>query len=80
MVNGLRKTAWVTIFRYIYIYTYIYIYIVTISVYIYIDTATYINQKTELMESGNFGLFAANVKWKWQTSICFLQKEMDNGI
>jgi hypothetical protein len=29
-------------------------------------------QKTELTENGNFRLFAANGKWKRQTSVCLL--------
>jgi hypothetical protein len=31
------------------------------------------------MENGNFCLFAEKGKWKWQTSVCFLQTEMGNG-
>jgi hypothetical protein len=33
----------------------------------------------KLSENGNFHLFAANGKWKWQTSICMVQIEMGNG-
>jgi hypothetical protein len=32
-------------------------------------------QKTELTETDNFRLFAANGKRKWQTFVCFLQTE-----
>ncbi len=32
--------------------------------------------ETELMEKGNFCLFAANGKQKWPTSICLLQTEV----
>jgi hypothetical protein len=35
--------------------------------------------KKELTENGNFRLFAANRKWKRQTSVCFLQMETENG-
>jgi hypothetical protein len=35
-------------------------------------------QKTELTEKGNFCFFAANRKWKRQTSVCFLQMEKEN--
>jgi hypothetical protein len=31
------------------------------------------------MENGNLGLFDANEKRKWQTSVCLLLKEMENG-
>jgi hypothetical protein len=31
------------------------------------------------MENGNFRLFAANGKRKWQTSVCLLQTETGNG-
>ncbi len=41
---------------------------------------TYRNiQKIELMENGNFCLFAANGKQKRLTSICLLQTETENG-
>jgi hypothetical protein len=35
-------------------------------------------QKTELTENGNFRLFAANRKQKWQTSARLLQTETEN--
>ncbi len=31
------------------------------------------------METANFSLFAANGKWKQQTSVCLLQMEKENG-
>jgi hypothetical protein len=31
------------------------------------------------MENGNFRLFSANGKRKWQTSVCLLQTETENG-
>jgi hypothetical protein len=31
------------------------------------------------MENGNFRLFAANKKWKQQTSVCLLRTETENG-
>ncbi len=36
-------------------------------------------RKIGLTENGNFCLFAPNKKWKWQTSVCLLQTEMENG-
>jgi hypothetical protein len=34
----------------------------------------------ELTENGNIRLFAASGKQKWQTSVCSLQVETENGI
>jgi hypothetical protein len=34
-------------------------------------------RKTELTKNGNFRLFAANGKWKGQTSVCLPQTEME---
>jgi hypothetical protein len=61
------------------------------TVYIQIETATY-NRKQNYrkmtisvccckwkMETANFSLFAANGKWKQQTSVCLLQMEKENG-
>jgi hypothetical protein len=42
---------------------------------LYAAISIYINTEIELMENGNFHLFAANVKRKQQTSVCFLQTE-----
>jgi hypothetical protein len=36
-------------------------------------------QKTELTQNGNFCLFAANRKQKWQMSVFLLQTETENG-
>jgi hypothetical protein len=35
--------------------------------------------KKEQMEHGNFHFFAANGKQKYQTSVCLLHIEMENG-
>jgi hypothetical protein len=32
----------------------------------------------KLTENGNFGLFAVNGKWKWQTFVCLLQTEAED--
>jgi hypothetical protein len=37
-------------------------------------------RKTELAENGNFCLFAANGKWKQQTSVCLLQTERKTEV
>jgi hypothetical protein len=31
------------------------------------------------MENGKFRSLSANGKWKWQTSVCLLQTETENG-
>jgi hypothetical protein len=51
------------------------------DIYIYIETAAHTNKYTEngTNGNGNFHLFVANKKRKWQTSICLLQTEMENG-
>ncbi len=37
------------------------------------------NWKTELTENGNFCLFAADGKQRWQTSVCLLQTVKQTG-
>jgi hypothetical protein len=36
-------------------------------------------REPELTENGKFCSFSANGKWKWQTSVCLLQTEKENG-
>jgi hypothetical protein len=49
---------------------------INININVYTHTNT---RKSELMENGNFHLFAANRKRKQQTPVCLLQTEMENG-
>jgi hypothetical protein len=48
--------------------------------YVYVFMSICISiQKTKLVKNGNFRSFAANGKREWQTSVCLLQTEMENG-
>ncbi len=67
-----------TVYKYI-VYKYIYKVHTETAAYIYIVYTVYIPiQITELTENCNFYLFAAYRKQKWQTSMRWLQTEMEN--